>query len=68
MNELKLDHDAPDGMCVFAGCQFQAEKKAGWATSKGWVSVPACENHIRQCWDATIHGQPSRDTFTISPL
>jgi hypothetical protein len=65
---MKLDHDAPDGMCVMAGCQFQAEKKVSWQTSQGQVVAPVCQDHMRQCWEKTVPGATSRDTFTILPL
>ena len=66
-SELKLNHDAPDGMCIMAGCQFQAERLVGWLTSKGWCEAPLCSEHMLEAWEETVPGH-SRDTFTIRPL
>lgn len=66
MNEL--DHDSPDGMCVMAGCQYQAEKLVSWQTSKGRNSAPLCEHHMREVWERTVSNHSSRDSFTISPI
>jgi hypothetical protein len=66
--DIKLDHDAPDGMCVYAGCQFQAELEVGWLTSKGWCSAHVCQSHGAMIWGKTVPGHMSRDTFTTKPL
>lgn len=65
---IKLDHDAPDGMCCMAGCEFQAEAIVSWQMSKGQNRAPLCREHMRLAWEKTIPGHISRDTFMIQPL
>lgn len=65
---MTLDHDSPDGMCVMAGCQFQAERLVSWQTSRGVNQAPLCHEHMRTVWERSIAGHMSRETFTTRPL
>lgn len=63
-----IDNDAPDGMCVFTGCQYQAEAHVTWHTSRGLEGGPMCKSHMAQAWAKMVPGAESMETFTIRPL